>query len=252
MLLLSNLKAFPSAETWLFTMIHMLKWERVSEWLFNSIILGSWMFLCGKPLISSACSKAFILLRLTSTQKALYSWPIPTSDEPFQKAVDHTRMCVRMCTFKDVIIRTEGTLSWWCCSHSFTGRWPPEHKKFSCLRPNTANFAFYVSKILTTPLSLPGWKEFMNFRSLNENGRMLWVDFMFECLKCTVYNWKVFTQGFLFTLRVTDCLRWMLRYSESLDKDRVPETSWCFDGEHQCHIPAFGEESVPDVLINWL
>lgn len=39
-------------------------------------------------------------------------------------------MCVsvRVRTFEDVIIRKESTLSWWCCSNSFTGLWLPEHR----------------------------------------------------------------------------------------------------------------------------
>lgn len=45
---------------------------REAEWLLNGIILGVWMFLCGKPLIFSACSRAFTPLRLTRAQKGLF------------------------------------------------------------------------------------------------------------------------------------------------------------------------------------
>lgn len=112
------------------------------------------MFLCGKPLIFSACSQAFILLIDMHTKKPFIPDLLQLQMSLCRKRQAvlcvRMRLCVsvRVRTFEDVIIRKESTLSWRCCSNSFTGLWLPEHRQFYCLclgtTPQPPNLPFMV------------------------------------------------------------------------------------------------------------
>lgn len=108
------LKASPRLETLLFAMIHMLKW--VSLWMGVELYYFRRLNVpCGKPLIFSACSQAFIVFWLTRAQKGLYTWPITSSDEPVQRG--HFPVCEKGCD--GVIMRTGSARRWRCCADSF-------------------------------------------------------------------------------------------------------------------------------------